>query len=296
MESWKQRTAMLLGEDALDRMARSTVIVVGVGGVGAYAAEMVARAGIGRLVLIDSDTVEESNLNRQMVALRSTIGLPKVDVLSARILDINPSADIIPVRDYLTPENIDSLLGQYSCPVSPSPGPISPSSVPVSPSSVPVSTSSAPVSPSSDHVSPYSVPGSSAGGNSGTSNRDAEVFVIDAIDTVSPKISLIKYCLNHKLPFVSAMGAGAKSDITRIRIADISDTFNCTLAAVIRKRLRKEGISKGVPVVFSEELPDRNAVIPVLERNKNSAVGSISYLTAAFGCALAQSAITHFRN
>jgi tRNA A37 threonylcarbamoyladenosine dehydratase len=118
-------------------------------------------------------------------------------------------------------------------------------------------------------------------------------YVVDAIDTLAPKISLIKYCVEHKIPHVSAMGAGAKLDATKIRIADISKSYNCPLAYILRKKLRKEGISKGFKVVFSEELPDRDAIVPMEERNKKSQVGTISYLPAVFGCVCAQAAIEY---
>ena len=121
-------------------------------------------------------------------------------------------------------------------------------------------------------------------------------YVVDAIDTLAPKISLIKYCVEHVIPHVSAMGAGAKLDATKIRIADISKSYNCPLAYILRKKLRKEGISKGFKVVFSEELPDRDAIVPMEERNKKSQVGTISYLPAVFGCVCAQAAVEHLIN
>jgi Dinucleotide-utilizing enzymes involved in molybdopterin and thiamine biosynthesis family 1 len=116
-------------------------------------------------------------------------------------------------------------------------------------------------------------------------------YVVDAIDTLAPKITLIKYCVDNKIPHVSSMGAGAKFDATSIRISDISKSFNCPLAYILRKKLRKLGISKGFKVVFSEELPKRDAIIAVEERNKKSNVGTISYLPAVFGCICAQAAI-----
>ena len=118
-------------------------------------------------------------------------------------------------------------------------------------------------------------------------------YVVDAIDTLAPKIALIKYCVEHKIPHVTAMGAGAKLDATLIRIADLSKSYNCPLAYILRKKLRKEGISKGFKVVFSEELPDRDAIVPMEERNKKSQVGTISYPPAVFGCVCAQAAIEH---
>lgn len=235
MERWQERTAILLGEQTLNTLAGKRVMVVGLGGVGAYAAEMLCRAGVGNLVLVDSDTVGESNINRQLIALNSTVGRFKTDVLAERLRDINPAANLVVVPEYVEEDNMEhifSLAGQLD-------------------------------------------------------------YVVDAIDTLAPKISLIKYCVQHGIPHVTAMGAGAKLDATKIRIADLSKSYNCPLAFILRKKLRKEGITKGFKVVFSEELPDRDAIVPMEERNKKSQVGTISYLPAVFGCVCAQAAIEH---
>jgi tRNA A37 threonylcarbamoyladenosine dehydratase len=210
-------------------------MVVGLGGVGAYAAEMLCRAGVGNLVLIDSDTVGESNLNRQLIALNSTLGKLKSEVLAQRLLDINPKVQLTIISEYVEEENIPRIF-------------------------------------------------ETAG------ELD---YVVDAIDTLAPKIYLIKHCVQNGIPHVTAMGAGAKLDATKIRIADLSKSYNCPLAYILRKKLRKEGISKGFKVVFSEELPDRDAIVPMEERNKKSQVGTISYLPAVFGCVCAQAAIEH---
>lgn len=235
MENWKERTSLLVGEQTLRRFAEASVAVIGVGGVGGYAAEMIVRAGVGHLIILDSDQVSVSNKNRQLLALDSTVGRPKCDVLSERLLDINPELDIRIIKDYL--EDPATLLAGLRID-----------------------------------------------------------FLVDAIDTLSPKLSLIKYCVDNRIPLVSSMGAGAKFDVTKIRIADISKSFNCPLAYIVRKRLRHIGISKGFKVVFSEELPDENAIVPDNGRNKKSQVGTISYLPAVFGCACAQVAIEHLRN
>ena len=234
MENWKERTCLLVGEQTLRRFSRACVAVIGVGGVGGYAAEMIVRAGIGHLIILDSDEVNASNKNRQLLALDSTIGRSKCDVLSERLLDINPELDITIIKDYL--EDPATLLAGLKID-----------------------------------------------------------FLVDAIDTLSPKLALIKYCVDNKIPLVSSMGAGAKYDVTKIRIADISKSFNCPLAYIVRKRLRHLGISKGFKVVFSEELPDPDAIVPDSGRNKKSQVGTISYLPAVFGCACAQVAIEHLR-
>ena len=235
MEQWQERTSMLLGEETLARFASSKVMVVGLGGVGAYAAEMLCRAGVGNLVILDSDTVSITNRNRQLIALESTIGQLKTDVVARRLRDINPAVNLTVIPEYIEESNLEEIFlkaGELD-------------------------------------------------------------YVVDAIDTLAPKISLIKYCVEHKIPHVSAMGAGAKLDATKIRIADISKSYNCPLAYILRKKLRKEGISKGFKVVFSEELPDRDAIVPMEERNKKSQVGTISYLPAVFGCVCAQAAIEY---
>lgn len=230
MKDWQERTAMLLGEETVGRLSSSVVVVVGVGGVGAYAAEMLARAGIGKLVLIDSDEVGLTNVNRQLIALHSTVGRLKVDVLKERLQDINPELEVSVIPEYVCEANVGELV------------------------------------PHAD-------------------------VVIDAIDTLSPKIALIQHCLKNGLPLVSSMGSGAKKDVTKIRIADISGTRMCPLAHMLRKRLHKLGITSGFWAVYSEEQPDRSSTVLEESRNKKSQVGTISYLPAAFGCACAQAAI-----
>ena len=229
MDEWLSRTRLLFGDEPIKRLQNAHVLVVGVGGVGAYAAEMIVRAGVGALTIVDGDTVSESNLNRQLVALHSTLGKPKVEVLKERFLDINPDLKLTAQHRFIEEEDIPVLL------------------------------------------------------------EGGEIdFVIDAIDTLAPKVALIAYCLRHKIKIVSSMGAGGRKAPSAIRIADIADTYHCALAKAVRLRLRKEGISKGLKTVFSTEQADRNAVVVVEgERNKKSTVGTISYLPAIFGCYLA---------
>ena len=229
-----ERTEILVGKQGLEKLFSSRVAVMGVGGVGAYALEMLVRAGIGNIVIVDSDVVGLSNKNRQLLAMDSTIGKPKVEVARQRALDINPNLNLRCISEYITEENIEDLMAQVG---------------------------------------------------------DVD-FLVDAIDTLSPKLALITYCVKNKIPLVASMGAGAKYDATKVRIADLSKSFNCPLAYIVRKKLRKAGIYKGFPVVFSEELPDENAIVPCQERNKKSQVGTISYLPAVFGCVAAQAVIT----
>lgn len=230
MEDWKQRTRLLLGEEKSERLRQAHVLVVGVGGVGAYAAEMLCRAGVGRLTLVDADTVQPTNINRQLPALHSMLGQPKVEVLAARFRDINPEVELTVLPVFLKDENIPQLLdaARYD-------------------------------------------------------------FVVDAIDTLAPKCYLIAEALRRRIKIVSSMGAGAKSDITQIRFADIWDTYHCGLSKAVRKRLQKMGIRHKLPVVFSTAQADPKAVLLTDdEQNKKSTCGTVSYMPAVFGCYLAE--------
>ena len=237
---------MLVGEDGIARLSSARVAVIGVGGVGGYAAEMIVRAGVGHILILDSDEVSVSNRNRQLLALNSTVGRPKCQVLKERLLDINPDLDIVTVEKFIIAEG--------------------------------------------------AVPDSGFEDASGTPSQLLGAYefdyVVDAIDTLSPKLELIKYCMDRKIPLVSSMGAGAKFDVTRIRITDISKSFQCPLAHTVRQRHGHIGIRKGFKAVFSEEIADRSSIVLEAGRNKKSQVGTISYLPASFGCACAQAVIT----
>lgn len=200
------------------------MLVVGLGGVGAYAAEMIARAGVGRMTVADADTVSVSNINRQLVALRSTVGRPKAEVLAERLRDINPELELTVLNRFIRDEETYALLdaARYD-------------------------------------------------------------YVVDAIDTLSPKLALILAALERGLPLVSSMGAGAKTDPTKLEIADISKTHHCPLAHMLRKRLHKAGVRRGFQAVFSPEPAREGAMILCEEQNKKSNVGTISYLPALFG-------------
>lgn len=232
---WTTRTALLLGTEGMRRLAASHVLVVGLGGVGAYAAEEIARAGVGRMTLVDADVVSLSNLNRQLPALHSTLGKPKAEVMAARLRDINPDLEIEVRNCFVRDEETEALLD--------------------------------------------------------AAHYD---FVVDAIDTLSPKTFLIYHALQRHLPIVSSMGAGAKVDPSRIRIADISKTTDCALARAVRKRLRGMGISSGLPVVFSTEPANPQAILEVEdEACKRTTTGTVSYMPALFGCYLASYVIRH---
>ena len=230
MINWKQRTELLLGEDKMARLQSAHVLVVGLGGVGAYAAEMICRAGVGRMTIVDADTVQITNLNQQLPAMHSTVGMFKADVLEARFKDINPDLELKVLPVFLKDENIPDLL-----------------------------------------------------------DADEYDFIVDAIDTLSPKCYLIYHALQRRIKIVSSMGAGAKSDITQVRFADLWDTYHCGLSKAVRKRLQKMGVKRKVPVVFSTEQADPKAVLLTDdEMNKKSTCGTVSYMPAVFGCYLAE--------
>ena len=228
MDDWKQRTELLLGSGGVATLSRSRVLVVGVGGVGAYAVEMLARAGVGKLDIVDGDNVGVTNVSRQLPALHSTVGQPKVEVMCRRIADINPEADVKAINCFITEDSVRMLLD---------------------------------------------------GGNYD--------FVVDAIDSVAPKVALIKHCLASGLRIISSMGAGGRIDASKVRYADLWETNNDGLAKVVRTRLKAEGIRRKLPVVWSEEMPEKAAVMLTDEiANKRSSYGTVSYLPAIFGCML----------
>ena len=223
-DNWLERTTLLLGEEKLEQLKRASVLVVGLGGVGAYAAEMIARAGVGRMTIADADTVSATNINRQLIALHSTIGREKSDLMAERLRDINPDIDLTVINRFIKDDETDALL-----------------------------------------------------------DSDSFDFVVDAIDTLSPKLALIKGALDRGIPLVSSMGAGAKTDPTKMEICDISRTHHCPLAHMLRKRLHKIGIRKGFHAVFSPEPVREGAMILCEEQNKKSNTGTISYIPALFG-------------
>lgn len=227
---WLQRTELLLGGPMLQRLKSAHVLVVGLGGVGAYAAENICRAGIGEMTIVDADTVENSNRNRQLLALTTTLGQPKSEVMAQRLRQINPEIKLHTVQEFIRDERTIELLQQ----------------------------------------------------------ADYD-YVVDAIDSLSPKVFLIYHALQQNLKLVSAMGAGGKMDPTTVKVADIKDTYQCKLAQNVRKRLHRLGIRSGFKAVFSTE-PVREGSIALSsepEINKLSTVGTISYMPAVFGCVAA---------
>ncbi|MCD0454534.1 tRNA threonylcarbamoyladenosine dehydratase [Chryseobacterium sp. LC2016-27] len=232
---WLERTELLIKEEGVEKLNKAAVLVVGLGGVGSFAAEFLARAGVGRMTIVDGDTVDITNINRQLPALHSTVGKHKVDVVSERLMDINPNLELVKVNEFLNPERMAEILD---------------------------------------------------GGNFD--------YILDCIDSVSPKVSLIIAARRRKIKIVSSMGAGGKSDPSKVIVRDISKTQHCHLAREVRKRLKKEKIDKGIRCVFSDEIQDEDSLKMTDGSNyKRSFYGTISFLPAIFGLYAASEVINH---
>lgn len=235
--NWLSRADLLLGSEKIAKLEDSHVLVVGLGGVGAYTAEQLCRAGVGKLTIVDGDTIHLTNLNRQLGALHSTLGMPKAEVLGKRLLDINPNLELTVIQEYIRDERMVEVLDQ-----------------------------------------PYN-------------------YVVDAIDTLSPKIFLIYHTLRLGHPLVSSMGSGGKVDPTKVMIADFSESNTCPLARILRKRLRRLGVNGGFQVVFSKEEVPEHAMQPCVdEPNKKTTLGTISFMPPIFGCFMASVVIRGILN
>lgn len=221
------RMALLLPQKATARLFQAHAVLFGLGGVGSYAAEALARLGVGRITLVDADVVDESNINRQLPALGSTVGQSKVSVVSARLSDINPQAVIEPIEAFYLPQ---------------SPVPIA---------------------------------------------QSADV-VLDAIDTVSAKIDIAEKCAARNLPLISCMGMGNRLDPTQIRIGDLYETAGCPLCRVMRRELRKRGVS-ALRCVYSVE-PAWTPAHGETKASGHPAPGSIAFVPSVAGLYMAYEA------
>jgi len=225
---WQERSIQLLGKEKVSRLQENHILVVGMGGVGSMAGEMICRSGVGKMTIIDGDTVQPGNLNRQIPATHSTLNRSKAEVMGERLLDINPGLQLTVISEYVRDDSFSEILEE-----------------------------------------PYD-------------------YVVDAIDTLSPKINLIYQAVKSGFRLVSSMGSGGKMDPTQVRIADFGDTYNCRLAYLLRKKLRKMDVHGGFKVVFSTEQVQKEMILPLEgEPNKKSTVGTSSYIPAIFGCLLA---------
>jgi tRNA A37 threonylcarbamoyladenosine dehydratase len=226
---WMSRTQLMLGDEHIALLMSKNVLVVGLGGVGGICAEMIARVGVGKMTIVDADTVDLSNTNRQIPALHSTAGKLKTEVMAERIRDINPAINLNVLPIYIKEEETIQIL-----------------------------------------------------------ESEKFDYVVDCIDTLSPKVYFIKACMDRKIPIVSSLGAGGKLDPSLVMITDISKTYECNLARYVRKKLHSMGIQKGLTVVFSPEKVDQSRVFETEKAfPKKSIIGTISYMPAIFGCNVA---------
>ncbi len=216
------RSEILIGADNIDKLRSSTVAVFGLGGVGGYAAEAIARAGVGTMIIADYDKIASSNINRQILSLNSTMGILKTEVAVKRLKDINPEINITAVSERLSPDNIDQIIPQIN-----------------------------------------------------------HIYAIDAIDEIESKTYLIKTFVQRDIPFVSSMGAGSRLDSSKIQVDDISRTEYCPLARIMRKKLKENGIYKGVRCIYSTE--NLNRVMEPENKNDKRMQGSISFIPGIFG-------------
>ncbi len=235
--NWLERAVLLIGEEGSEKLKNAKVLIVGLGGVGSFAAEAIARSGIQKLTIVDGDDIDITNINRQLPALHSTVGKQKVEVIGSRLLDINPNLELTKINEFLPPEKMHSLVknGNYN-------------------------------------------------------------YVMDCIDSVSPKVSLLKACRRNKVRCVSAMGAGGKFRPDKIEIKDISKIHGCKLGVKVKKELKKQKIDRGIRTVFSSEAPLPSSLQLTDGSNfKKSFYGTTSFMPALFGLYAAAEVINYLR-
>lgn len=230
--SWLSRSALLVGDAGIQTLQNKHILVVGLGGVGSFAAEFMCRSGIGEMTVVDGDTVDPTNRNRQLPALATNHGVSKASIMSERLMAINPELKLHVVEDFLSPQKCKEIL------------------------------------------------------------QTKYDYVLDCIDSITPKLTLLVTAMQTGIPIVSSMGAGGKMDPTKLRVGRLTETYHCVFAYYIRKRLKKMADASSVKAVFSTELPNRDSLVMTDGSNfKRSAYGTISYLPAAFGGVCASVAI-----
>ena len=234
---WLERTELLIKKEGLENLKNAHVLIVGMGGVGSFAAEFMARAGVGNMTIVDGDVVDITNKNRQLPALTSTVGMAKVAVMAERLMDINPELKLTVINEFISPDRAFEIVD------------------------------------------------------------NSFDYVVDCIDSITPKVNLILACKRKRIKVVSSMGAGGKINPALVKVSDIHNTRDCYLAKSVRKRLAKEGIQKGVKVVFSSEIPNEESLQLVENQDyKKSYYGTISYMPAIFGLYAASVAINFLIN
>ncbi|MEC5165477.1 tRNA A37 threonylcarbamoyladenosine dehydratase [Flavobacterium sp. PL11] len=233
MTKWLERSELLFKKEGIDNLKNANVLVVGLGGVGSFAAEFLVRAGIGNMTIVDGDVVDITNINRQLIALHSTVGLSKVTLVGDRIMDINPELNLTRITEFLSPERAFEIVSE-----------------------------------------------------------DFD-YVLDCIDSVTPKLNLIIGAKRKRVKIISCMGAGGKVDASKVKVADIGNTQNCFLAKTIRKRLKEVKIDK-LKVVFSSEIQDEASLKMTDGSNyKKSFYGTNSYMPCLFGLYAAETVIRY---
>lgn len=239
MGNWLERTELILGEDKIEQLKNAHVLIVGLGGIGSFAGEFIARSGVGTMTIIDGDVFDKTNKNRQLTALDSTIDRNKAVVLAERIKDINPAIQINIIEEFVLPERVWTILEEYR-----------------------------------------------------------PDYVMDCIDSVTPKIEWIKACLRLKVKIISHLGAGGKMDASKVKVAKLENANNCKLGRYIKKRLRREGINfKRVKAVFSSEVQIKESLKMTNGLNyKRSFYGTVSYMPALFGLHGSAEVIKHLCN
>lgn len=227
--SWLSRTELLIGRENLVKLSQAHVLVIGLGGVGSFAAEFICRGGVGTMTIVDGDVVDPTNRNRQLPALATNHGQSKADIMAERLKAINPELTLHVVKSFVTPDAVEQILdaARYD-------------------------------------------------------------YIVDAIDSVTPKLTFLTQAYKRNMRIVSSMGAGGKMDPTLLKVVDISKTYNCPFAQQVRKNLKKAGIYKGIKAVFSTEEQIRESLILTDGSNyKKSAYGTMPYLPATFGATCA---------
>jgi len=234
MAVWQERAELLFKEEGIQALKKANVLIVGLGGVGSFAAEFIVRAGVGNVTIVDGDVVDITNINRQLPALHSTVGESKADIVGDRLMDINPDLNLTRIKEFLSPERAYEIV---------------------------------------------------------TNDFD---YVLDCIDSITPKLNLIVAAKKKGVKVISNMGAGGKMIASKVVVKDISKTDVCPLAKVVRKRLRKLGVKSGVKAVFSLEKPDESSLKMTDGTNfKKSFFGTNSWMPGLFGLHSAETVIRY---